>query len=56
MHRLGYHQPTLAHPRVSGENPARKPAKKFTAGSSPRERGKPLTYRYGHFIYRLIPA
>ena len=45
-----------AHPRVSGENPGGDTGVKFAAGSSPRERGKPLDPTALVKTKRLIPA
>ena len=45
-----------AHPRVSGENGYGADLPRIIMGSSPRERGKPLTDSYESTGKRLIPA
>ena len=45
-----------AHPRVSGENTRPLEPSAFTAGSSPRERGKLVDCDKPHLPIGLIPA
>ena len=45
-----------AHPRVGGENCRRTLVRRWTADSSPRGRGKPLSRRTARAVRRLIPA
>ena len=45
-----------AHPRVSGENCILAHGVDRVAGSSPRERGKPIIFMTQITLVRLIPA